>query len=104
MFYFILLGTMPLWIFTLGKYIFDKGNIKIPYSRIAFSAVGLVVPLAIGFLIQRKFPRLCKIMVRIMKPFSVILILFIVIFAIVTNLYLFELFSWQVIILYLNLN
>ncbi|XP_057327559.1 ileal sodium/bile acid cotransporter-like isoform X2 [Microplitis mediator] len=89
-------GTMPLWIFTLGKYIFDKGNIKIPYSRIAFSAVGLVLPLGIGFLIQRKFPRLCKIMVRIMKPFSVILILFIVIFAIVTNLYLFQLFSWQI--------
>ncbi|CAG5108698.1 Similar to SLC10A3: P3 protein (Homo sapiens) [Cotesia congregata] len=91
-------GTMPLWIFTLGKYIFDRGNIKIPYSRVATSAIGLVVPLAIGFIIQRKCPKVCKLMVRIMKPFSVVLILFIVIFAIVTNLYLFQLFSWQIIL------
>jgi len=36
--------------------------------------------------------------VRMMKPFSVVLIIFIIIFAIVTNLYLFKLFSWKIIL------
>ncbi|XP_063975461.1 P3 protein isoform X2 [Diachasmimorpha longicaudata] len=91
-------ATIPFWIFTLGKHIFDSGNLIVPYKRIAYIAVGLVLPLAIGYFIQKKFPRLSRIMVRIMKPFSVILILFIVVFAIFTNLYLFELFSWQIVL------
>lgn len=58
-------------------------------------AVGLVIPLGLGFIIQKKLPKLSRILVRVVKPFSVILILFIIIFAVVTNLYLFKLFSWQ---------
>lgn len=90
--------TIPLWSFTLGKQIFDLSNIKMPYHQIGGISVALIVPLAIGYLIQKKFPRLCRFLVRIMKPCSVILIVFIVTFAIVTNLYLFELFTWEVII------
>ncbi len=89
-------GMMPLWIFTLGKVIFDQANLEVPYSSLATYVVALVVPLAIGILIQKYLPRVRNILVRILKPLSILLILFIVIFAIVTNLYLFELFSWQV--------
>ncbi|XP_066596749.1 P3 protein-like isoform X3 [Prorops nasuta] len=91
-------GMMPFWVFTLGRYIFDRGELAVPYSRIASFAAGLIIPLAIGYLIQRKLPKLCRIMVRIMKPFSAILIIFIIIFAIATNLYLFKLFSLQIIV------
>ncbi|XP_015605099.1 P3 protein [Cephus cinctus] len=91
-------GMMPLWIFTLGAQIFSRGNLVIPYSRVAMFAFALVVPLAIGFFIQKKLPRVCRLMVRIMKPFSICLILFIIIFAIATNLYLFQLFSWRIIV------
>lgn len=87
---------MPMWIFTLGKTIFDRAELKIPYKNIMYSAVGLVIPLMIGILIQKYMPRTAKILVRIIKPCSVFLILFIVIFAIVTNVYLFSLFSVQV--------
>ena len=86
-----------MWIFTLGKHIFDRGNLSMPYDKVATFAIGLVVPLAIGYFIQKKLPRVSRIMVRAMKPFSVILIIFIIIFAVVTNLYLFKLFSWKVI-------
>jgi sodium/bile acid cotransporter 3/5 len=89
-------AMMPLWIFTLGQVIFQQDSLVVPYSRIAMFAIGLVIPLAVGFLIQKYLPRVTKIMVRILKPFSALLILFIVIFAIVTNLYLFELFTWKV--------
>lgn len=87
---------MPLWIFTLGRAIFDRGNLVIPYARIASFAFGLIIPLGIGLLLQRYCPRLAKVLARILKSFSSLLILFIVIFAIITNLYLFQLFTWQV--------
>lgn len=89
-------GLIPFWLFTLGRRIFDKGNIPVPYSKISTAAFGLLIPLAIGMLIQRFFPRIARAMVRILKPMSVILILFIIIFAIITNLYIFKLFNWRV--------
>ncbi|XP_039302088.1 ileal sodium/bile acid cotransporter isoform X2 [Solenopsis invicta] len=91
-------GMMPFWVFTLGRYIFAQGKIAVPYRHIGTFVVGLIIPLAIGFLIKKKLPRVSKILVRIMKPCSVVLILFIIIFAITTNLYLFKLFSWEIII------
>ncbi|XP_053686745.1 ileal sodium/bile acid cotransporter-like isoform X2 [Sabethes cyaneus] len=90
-------GMMPLWIFTLGRKIFERGNLVVPYTNLATFAVGLIIPMGIGLLCQRYTPRLARILVRILKPCSALLILFIVVFAIVTNLYLFELFSWQII-------
>ncbi|XP_011501231.1 PREDICTED: ileal sodium/bile acid cotransporter-like [Ceratosolen solmsi marchali] len=91
-------GLMPMWIFTLGKHIFDRGNLAMPYDKIATFAMGLIIPLALGYIIQKKLPKLSRILVRMMKPFSVILIVFIIIFAIITNLYLFKLFSWKIIL------
>ncbi|XP_018058610.1 PREDICTED: ileal sodium/bile acid cotransporter-like isoform X2 [Atta colombica] len=91
-------GMMPFWVFTLGRYIFAQGKIAVPYQHIGTFVIGLIIPLAIGFIIQKKFPRVSKILVRIMKPFSVILIIFIIIFAIMTNLYIFKLFTWKIII------
>lgn len=96
-------GMMPLWIFTLGHHIFERANLRVPYYNIATFAVGLIMPLLLGLIIQHKLPRSGRILVRILKPMSACLILFIVIFAIVTNLYLFELFSWQIIIAGLGL-
>lgn len=89
-------GMMPLWLFTLGKVIFDSGNMDVPYQNLATYVIGLIIPLAIGMLIKRYLPRVGNFLVRILKVLSIFLILFIVIFAIVTNLYLFELFTWQV--------
>uniref|UniRef100_A0A7G3AQQ7 Putative na+-bile acid cotransporter n=1 Tax=Lutzomyia longipalpis TaxID=7200 RepID=A0A7G3AQQ7_LUTLO len=96
-------GLMPMWIFTLGKVIFDQGELTVPYSRIGEFALCLVGPLIIGLLIQRYLPRVTRILVLVLKPVSALLILFIVIFAIVTNLYLFELFSWRIIVAGLGL-
>lgn len=87
---------MPFWLFTLGKVIFDRGQMEVPYSNLATYVVALVIPLAAGLLIQRYLPRVRNILVRILKPLSMLLLIFIVVFAIITNLYLFELFSWQV--------
>ncbi|KAF5282350.1 hypothetical protein FQR65_LT14339 [Abscondita terminalis] len=91
-------GMMPLWLFTLGRVIFEDANISVPYRQISTYAVALVVPLIIGYLLQRFVKKVARFFVRVLKIFSSILILFIVIFAIVTNLYLFEIFSWKIIV------
>ncbi|ODM97448.1 Ileal sodium/bile acid cotransporter [Orchesella cincta] len=89
---------MPLWILTLGSTIFSQANLKIPYSKIGTFAIALVVPLAVGIIIQRTLPKVAKFLVRILKPFAVFLIIFIVVFAIYTNVYLFKLFTWQILV------
>uniref|UniRef100_U5ESB4 Putative sodium-bile acid cotransporter n=1 Tax=Corethrella appendiculata TaxID=1370023 RepID=U5ESB4_9DIPT len=100
---FAAFAMMPAWIFSLGKNVFDRANLVVPYRQIGTFAIGLVIPLGIGILIQKYCPRVKTFLVRILKPVSTLLILFIVIFAIVTNLYLFELFSWEIIVAGLGL-
>ncbi|KAG8239487.1 hypothetical protein J437_LFUL018446 [Ladona fulva] len=90
---------MPFWIFTLGATIFSSAELSVPYSKIATFAIALVVPLAIGFLLQKKFPKAANFLVHhILKPLCGFLLFFIVIFAIATNLYIFHLFSWKIIL------
>lgn len=91
-------GFMPAWLFSLGQVVFRNANIVVPYTRIATFVIGLIVPLGIGLGMQKWTPRLAGFMVRILKGFSTTLLLFIIIFAIVTNLYIFELFTWQIVV------
>lgn len=87
---------IPFWVVFLGKRIFSMGDMPVPYSRIGTSIVALIIPLCIGYCIQKYFPRVSRIMTRVLKPLSSCLIIFIIIFATVTNLYLFKIFSWKV--------
>ncbi|XP_030568668.1 P3 protein [Drosophila novamexicana] len=96
-------ATLPLWIFTLGQLIFERAGMEVPYDKVASYCASLIVPLLIGLAIQRWLPRLAQVLVRLLKPISACLILFIVIFAIVTNFYLFQLFSWQIAVAGLGL-
>lgn len=87
---------IPLWVVVLGQRIFSMGEMPVPYSRITSSIVALIIPLCIGYCIQRYLPRVSRVMTRVLKPLSSCLIIFIIVFATVTNLYLFKLFSWKV--------
>jgi sodium/bile acid cotransporter 3/5 len=89
---------IPVWVLTLGRSIFPSDSVGIPYYRIARSSFTLFVPLAIGYAMQVYCKKVAKVMVRILKPLSILLIIFIIIFAIITNMYVFQLFTWQVII------
>lgn len=89
---------MPLWVFTLGQKIFADGDMAVPYFQISTYAIGLVLPLLIGYLLQRYKNKVAVVLARTLKMFATFIILFIICFAVVTNLYLFELFSWQVFI------
>merc|ERR1712008_317525 len=80
---------MPLWIFTLGSTIFNESDIVIPYYKICIYAFFLVIPLSIGLALQRWAPKVSNFMVRILKPMALFLILFIIIFGVWANLYIF---------------
>lgn len=91
-------ALMPLWLFSLGQVVFKNAHIVVPYQRIGEFVFCLFVPLGIGLCMQRWTPKLATFMVRILKGFSTTLLLCIVVFAIVTNLYIFQLFTWQIIV------
>lgn len=96
-------GMMPLWLFTLGRTIFKDARLEVPYFHISSYVFALIVPLAVGYLINRYFKKTGAFLGRMLKGFSSLLILFIIIFAIATNLYLFELFSWRIVLVGLGL-
>merc|ERR1719273_2867796 len=89
---------MPLWIFTLGATIFNEHDIIIPYYKICIYAFFLVVPLSIGLAISRWAPKVSKFMVKILKPLALFLILFIIVFGVWANLYIFDMMTWQVLL------
>ncbi|XP_016924092.3 ileal sodium/bile acid cotransporter [Drosophila suzukii] len=91
-------ATMPMWLFTLGQLVFERVGTEVPYQKIATYCGGLIFPLLVGLLVQRRLPRIARVLVRLLKPISTCLILFIVVFAIITNYYLFYLFSWQIVV------
>lgn len=90
-------GTIPLWLFLLGRTIFDRANLTVPYVQVTLIAISLLIPLGIGLFIQKFFPKTCKFLVKIMKKLSLIFIVIIVIFGIFTNTYLMPLFAWQIV-------
>ncbi|XP_063834534.1 ileal sodium/bile acid cotransporter-like isoform X1 [Ostrinia nubilalis] len=91
-------GFMPLWIFSLGQVVFANANIGVPYTNVITFVVGLLVPMSIGLAMQRFTPKIAAFMVKILKGFSSTLLIFIIVFAIVTNLYIFQLFTWQIVV------
>ncbi|CAH1994356.1 unnamed protein product [Acanthoscelides obtectus] len=91
-------ATMPFWLFTLGKTIFESGNIEVPYGQISSYVFALLVPLGIGYLIQRYNKYIATFLAKITKAFTALLLIFVIVFAAVTNLYLFELFSWEIFV------
>lgn len=93
---FAAFGMMPLWLFTLGQHVFEHAKITVPYMHVASLAAALVIPLAIGCALQKWLPKVANFLARALKGLCTLLILFIIIFAIITNWYLFSLFTWRI--------
>lgn len=89
--------TMPLWTFTVGRSMFSHGSMIIPYEKVATFAFSLMPPLLLGLLLQKTCPKISQLMVTILKPLSSFLIVFIIVFATVTNFYLFKLFTAKIL-------
>ncbi|XP_037037230.1 ileal sodium/bile acid cotransporter-like [Bradysia coprophila] len=89
-------GTIPLWLYLLGRSIFDRANLGVPYTQVTLIAISLLVPLAIGLLIQRFLPKLAKFLVKYMEKLSLLFLIIIVVLGIFTNSYMMPLFGWEI--------
>ncbi|GFY59111.1 hypothetical protein TNIN_218261 [Trichonephila inaurata madagascariensis] len=91
-------GTIPFWLFTLGKTILEGTNIVVPFQNIIISLVSLIIPIGIGVLIQRRFPKVAARSRRILAPVCIILLICIVILASIANSYMFFMLTWRMVI------
>lgn len=88
------LAMIPLWLFTLGtRFQDDKITLKVPFDRICITLALLIIPLFIGVLIKHKFPKVARIILKFLKPVSLLVILIVVTFGTYTNLYILKLFA-----------
>merc|ERR1719400_1345693 len=87
---------MPFWVFLLGEVIIADTQIVIPYFKITTYAVMLVVPLLIGVGIRKCLPKAADFLVKIMRPVSFLLILFILICGIWSQFFMIKLIDWKI--------
>ncbi|CAD5229169.1 unnamed protein product [Bursaphelenchus okinawaensis] len=93
---------MPLWMNLLG-YKFLKGYsegvvMKVPYTKIFMGLVALIVPLLLGVLIAKKKPNWAANARKVLRPFLIFVLVFVVVFGTFSNLYMFELMSWPALL------
>ncbi|XP_071090658.1 ileal sodium/bile acid cotransporter-like [Haliotis cracherodii] len=88
------LGMVPLWMFTLGQQFHDdKMQINIPYANIIQTLASVILPIFAGILIKYKFQKLAAVIVKILKPVTLVTIVILLTFGIYANLYIFRLFK-----------
>lgn len=90
---------IPLWLFTLGQFISSRNmHMKIPFQNIIISLAAILIPVAIGILIQKKWIKGAKFIVRCLRPFYILLILCMFTIGVYSNLYIFQLITPVLII------
>ncbi|CAL1544816.1 unnamed protein product [Lymnaea stagnalis] len=92
------LGLLPMWLFTLGKVVYNQGNVQIPYENIFFSLLGIIVPVLIGLFLQRKFPKVAKMWLSAVKYIVFVFIVFVLTVGVYANVYIFSLLSGEVLL------
>ncbi|XP_064640939.1 sodium-dependent organic anion transporter-like [Lineus longissimus] len=89
-------AMVPLWMFTLGRYILEdlgRGEVNIPYTNIIATLAGILLPVVIGIVIQKKAPKVAKYIKMIIRPFLFVFLLFMFTFGVWVNWPLFQLFN-----------
>jgi len=88
----VILGMIPLWLFTLGQVLVnDDMHITIPFTNIMIMLACYLIPVITGLLIQRYCKRVSEFIVRILRPVFIVFIVFMFTFGVWTNLYIFRL-------------
>ncbi|KAI6191826.1 hypothetical protein M3Y97_00269900 [Aphelenchoides bicaudatus] len=96
------LFMMPFWMNLLGYKFLEMHPtsvvMKVPYSRIIASLGGLIVPLLIGILINRWKPNWGAKARRVLRPFVIFVLAFVIIFGTIINYHMFAQISWPAVI------
>ncbi|CAG5121827.1 unnamed protein product [Candidula unifasciata] len=92
------LGLLPMWLFTLGRVVYSEAKVKIPFENIFFSLLGIVIPVVVGFILQRKYPKAAICFIKAVKYIMIVFILFILTVGVYANLYIFSLMTGEVLL------
>ncbi|CAG9533622.1 unnamed protein product [Cercopithifilaria johnstoni] len=96
------LVMIPLWMWLLGFHFLNSFHpevvIKVPYIRIVSSLVIMIVPLIFGLTISHFKPALRLQARKIMRPFIVFVLVFLIGFGTVANIYMVRLLTWTTVI------
>lgn len=93
------MGMMPLWMFTLGSNLLEENdNIQIPFANLAISLVALTVPVCIGIIIRLKRPNWADNGRKVIKPFSLFLLLFFMSVGTYNSYKVVMMMTWQMIL------
>ncbi|CAI5448908.1 unnamed protein product [Caenorhabditis angaria] len=91
------LVMMPLWLHFLGHPFLQgfssDATIKVPYTKIVSSLIALIIPLLIGIAIKKWKPTWAGKARGVMRPFVIFVMIFVVIFGSLTNLYMFRMLT-----------
>ncbi|TKR73014.1 hypothetical protein L596_020382 [Steinernema carpocapsae] len=87
------LVMMPLWMHLLGKQFLvgyhPEATIKVPYMKIVSSLLALVIPLLIGVGIQKWKPNIAAKARKVMRPYIICVLVFVIAFGAYANSYMF---------------
>ena len=86
------LAFMPLWIFLLGPYIVDD-TLVIPFTQLITSLVSLILPTALGMWIRWRWSQSARILDKIIVPFTLLTVLFILTAGVYINIFIFLLMT-----------
>ncbi|XP_042866162.1 ileal sodium/bile acid cotransporter-like [Penaeus japonicus] len=91
-------AAVPFWVLVIGPVILADGEFTIPFLDIFITVVTLIVPCGIGILIQIFFPKSLKYFEKLLTPMSAFNLIFIFTFGIYAYLYVFEIFTWRMLV------
>ncbi|KAI1730558.1 sodium bile acid symporter family domain-containing protein [Ditylenchus destructor] len=96
------LVMMPLWMNFLGykflKGYLDNARVHVPYSKIVMSLLALVIPLLIGVTIAHYKPACASKARKLLRPFIIFVLAFVVILGVISNYHIFTLITWHALL------
>uniref|UniRef100_A0AC34GHS0 PIN-like protein n=1 Tax=Panagrolaimus sp. ES5 TaxID=591445 RepID=A0AC34GHS0_9BILA len=76
----------------------DVVNVKVPYRNIVTGLLVLIVPLLIGIGIAKYWPNIAAKARKILRPFIIFVLIFVITFGTLSNLYMFKLLTWPALL------
>ncbi|VDK48026.1 unnamed protein product [Anisakis simplex] len=93
---------MPLWIYLFGQHFlqgYDSDTrLKVPYWKIVSSLLTLVIPLLIGVCISKWKPCFRDKARKLMRPFILFVLIFLIVFGTIANFYMVRLITWTALL------
>ena len=96
--YSLISVMMPFWLFTLGRTLFTTANIRIPYVNLLSSLITLTFPMVIGIAIRHFRPNWAKVSHRIIKPFTIVVVVLAIAGSAILYNHIFIMFTWPIVI------